>query len=306
MRSLLDHILEMKEGEVDEERNFAKREALILPSSCHHCLSEGNMISCLIDIPHFKEVLIMAFNCDSCGFRSSEIKPGGTIPTRGTQITFTVETTDDFAREVLKSDFCHLTIPEISLELDYGSLGSMFTTVEGLLSKMLFTLKDGHPFFLGDSATQHHAEHLAEDDNARKFADFVANFESLVQGELMPFTVIMRDPMGNSFVSPPYGQTPEEDGQVVYEDYDRTAEEEDFMGLTGMHVGGEHEEGEEGEEEQVVVQSDRLAFPHDHGLDHPTPFTAGQMLSTDRVEGEVLAPDRANRQQQEQQQEEQG
>jgi len=35
------------------------------------------------DIPHFREIVIMAFNCDGCGFRSNEIKAGGAVPELG-------------------------------------------------------------------------------------------------------------------------------------------------------------------------------------------------------------------------------
>lgn len=31
------------------------------------------------EIPHFKEVVIMATTCDVCGDKSSEVKSGGTI-----------------------------------------------------------------------------------------------------------------------------------------------------------------------------------------------------------------------------------
>jgi len=30
----------------------------------------------MVDIPHFKEVVIMAVNCETCGYRSNEVKPG--------------------------------------------------------------------------------------------------------------------------------------------------------------------------------------------------------------------------------------
>uniref|UniRef100_A0A672Z712 Zinc finger ZPR1-type domain-containing protein n=1 Tax=Sphaeramia orbicularis TaxID=375764 RepID=A0A672Z712_9TELE len=33
----------------------------------------------LVQIPHFKEVIIMATNCDSCGHRTNEVKSGGKI-----------------------------------------------------------------------------------------------------------------------------------------------------------------------------------------------------------------------------------
>ena len=40
---------------------------------------------------------------------------------------------EDLTRDVLKSDTCSLSIPELDLDVGYGALGGRFTTVEGLL-----------------------------------------------------------------------------------------------------------------------------------------------------------------------------
>jgi len=47
-----------------------------------------------------------------------------------------VETEDDLKRDVFKSDTCVLRIPEIPLELGMGTLGGVYTTVEGLIEKV--------------------------------------------------------------------------------------------------------------------------------------------------------------------------
>lgn len=41
-------------------------------------------------------------------------------------------------------------IPEIDLELDYGTLGGKYTTVEGLVDSILENFKKNNPF-MGDS-----------------------------------------------------------------------------------------------------------------------------------------------------------
>jgi hypothetical protein len=38
-------------------------------------------------IPHFKEVVIMSNSCDVCGYRDSEVKPGGGFSDQGRIIT---------------------------------------------------------------------------------------------------------------------------------------------------------------------------------------------------------------------------
>lgn len=50
-----------------------RREAVRLPDSCPACGAPGHSLTCLAEIPHFKEIVIMAFNCESCGFKSSEV-----------------------------------------------------------------------------------------------------------------------------------------------------------------------------------------------------------------------------------------
>lgn len=62
------------EGEEDEEGvGFMRQEAVRLPENCPGCSAPGESLTCIADIPHFKEVMIMAFECDDCGFKSSEV-----------------------------------------------------------------------------------------------------------------------------------------------------------------------------------------------------------------------------------------
>ena len=77
----------------------------------------------------------MAFSCDICGHRSSEIKQGGGIAPKSSKITFKVQNPEDINRDVFKSDTAEITIPEIDFTLTPGTLGSLYTTVEGLLQK---------------------------------------------------------------------------------------------------------------------------------------------------------------------------
>lgn len=47
---------------------------------------------------------------------------------------------------MFKSDTCSVKIPELELELDYGTLGGVYTTVEGLLEKIYDHLNENNPF----------------------------------------------------------------------------------------------------------------------------------------------------------------
>lgn len=95
----------------------------------------------------------MAFSCEVCGHRSSEIKQGGGISERATKITFSVMKPSDINRDIFKSDTTFLEIPEVELELQPGTLGAVYTTVEGMLDKIITHLDENNPFGQGDSAT---------------------------------------------------------------------------------------------------------------------------------------------------------
>lgn len=94
----------------------------------------------------------MAVNCDACGFRDNEIKPGAGIADKARKLTLHVTDVSDLSRDLLKSETCCLSIPEFELESVSGSLGGKFTTVEGILVVMRDQLKNTNPFSFGDSA----------------------------------------------------------------------------------------------------------------------------------------------------------
>lgn len=54
-------------------------------------------------------------------------------------------------RDILKADSAYVEIPEIHLEMAAGSLGGVYTTVEGLLDKIRKNIEEGNPFAVGDS-----------------------------------------------------------------------------------------------------------------------------------------------------------
>lgn len=75
----------------------------------------------------------MAFNCAFCGVATNEIKTGGEMSQKGKKMTLQVSNPDDLRRDVFKSESARLFIPEIDLELDYGTLGGVYSTIEGLV-----------------------------------------------------------------------------------------------------------------------------------------------------------------------------
>ncbi|KAL7463611.1 hypothetical protein ACHAXS_003968 [Conticribra weissflogii] len=257
--------------------------------------TETNM--CMIDIPHFKEVIIMSLDCD-CGYKSKEIKGGGSIPAFGTKITLTVKDSRDLSREVLKSDTSGISIPDLELELDEGGLGGMYTTVEGLLLKIHDRLVVANPFGIGDSSTKHHADNDGESysepkDEHIKFKDLLAKLKKMAAGDNFPFTIILSDPLSNSFVGPipeiaislsrqaeneKSTKCYEEfvDGNMVVEKYIRTYEQDEALGLNDICTEN-YRTGDDGcnadndnGTDQMEEQRDRSTSAFKRGPDHPS------------------------------------
>lgn len=162
---------------------------------------------CIANIPFFKEIIIMAFSCDYCGYRNTDIKHGGGISDKATRIEFKVEKIEDLSRDVFKSDSCYMEIPEIDFALAPGTLGGVYTTVEGLIDKVATSLEENNPFAFGDSSTN------------MKFLEFLDKLKSL-KDLAMKFTLVIDDPLSNCFIYNPLA--PENDPQINVTVYERT------------------------------------------------------------------------------------
>lgn len=95
----------------------------------------------------------MATSCDGCGHRTNEVKSGSGISEKGVRIKLRITDPIDMSRDVLKSETCSLSIPELDFEVGPGTLGGKFTTLEGLLVSMKEQLTGHNPLASGDSAT---------------------------------------------------------------------------------------------------------------------------------------------------------
>ncbi len=104
-----------------------------------------------------------------------------------------------------------------------------FTTVEGLLTTIRKELSE-NPFAVGDSG-----ERSAKEN----FAYFLGRLEAFATGK-EAFTLVVDDPVANSYVQNLCA--PEPDAQLSVEDYERSAEQDDELGLHDMKTEDyEHE-----------------------------------------------------------------
>lgn len=278
-------------GEKRDPLDSLEKEVYRFSANCPSCSALGESLTAMTDIPHFKEVMIMAFTCDKCGYRNSEIKAGGAVPAKGTTVTLLVSDPSDMTRDVLKSDSAMVMIPELDLELQHGTLGGVYTTVEGLLKKINESLVENNPFYTGDSSRLHHftggaeisGDHMGSDgaqnaqmnplDNKTRYAEFLRRLDNICNGTEMPFTLIIRDPLGNSFISSAMGTylPPEMDPALVSEDFTRSWQEDEDFGLNDMDTGDD-DQYQGGKHAELP---DRLTHVYPKLPDHPFKFAQG-------------------------------
>eukprot|EP01007_Sphenomonas_quadrangularis_P003484 NODE_6_length_3702_cov_222.500684_g4_i0.p1 GENE.NODE_6_length_3702_cov_222.500684_g4_i0~~NODE_6_length_3702_cov_222.500684_g4_i0.p1 ORF type:complete len:529 (+),score=84.15 NODE_6_length_3702_cov_222.500684_g4_i0:94-1680(+) len=200
------------------------KEVYEIETPCVACRHPGLVKTVSVEIPHFGETVIMCFTCEACGYRSTEVKPGGGIPPKGTRIAFRYANEKDLSRSVLKSHHATLVIPELDFEVPEATLGSMFTTVEGLLQQIHEQLKGLNfaSFTIGDSSPG---------DDKERWSTFLQGLDEMRQG-LRPFTLLIDDPLSASYIQNPFA--PEEDPCLKIELYDRTAEQDEDLGITAL------------------------------------------------------------------------
>nr|XP_033774537.1 zinc finger protein ZPR1 isoform X1 [Geotrypetes seraphini] len=217
---------EHEPGNILEEM---RNEVLQFNTNCPECNTPAETNMKLVQIPHFKEVIIMATNCDSCGHRTNEVKSGGATEALGTRISLHITDPSDMTRDVLKSETCRVEIPELEFELGMGALGGKFTTLEGLLKDIRDLIVEKNPFTLGDSSVPSRTE---------KLRAFGRRLDQIIEGQLKAH-VILDDPAGNSYLQNVYA--PEADPEMQLERYERTFEQNEELGLNDMRTEGYEE-----------------------------------------------------------------
>ena len=272
--------------------NSLRQEVLKFPTTCAHCRAPAETDMCLTKIPHFKEIIIMSMVCEQCGFKSNEIKGGGAIPKYGTKIILHVRHADDLSREVLKSDTAGIAIPELDLEMEEGGLDGLYTTIEGLMSKMHDRLTQANPFGSGDAATK---QHLGNDggafsepsQNHVRYKAFLQNLKDMTDGLCFPFTMVISDPLSNSFVGPiakdaiALSLQAEKDGHnncyeeyvdvcLTIEEYERSHDQNEILGINDMKTENYQLGASENYGTDTMSElPDRITHLDVRGPDHP-------------------------------------
>ncbi|KAK3068462.1 nucleolar zinc-finger protein [Teratosphaeriaceae sp. CCFEE 6253] len=206
------------------------------PASCPGCTRPCATNMKMVNIPYFKQVVLMSTVCESCGYRSNEVKTGGEVPEKGRKIMLQVRTKEDLSRDILKSESAALVCPELQLRVEPGTMGGRFTTVEGILNNIRKDLR-GQAFGLedGDAVVPEGASDSMPTESKRSWEDFFNSLGDAIEGR-KPFTLTLEDPLASSYVQSL--TAPEPDPQIEVQDYERTEEEMEDLGLNDIKTEG--------------------------------------------------------------------
>ena len=94
-----------------------------------------------------------------------------------------------------QAETCSLSIPDLEFEMGGYALGGRFTTLEGLLNNVHEQV-DTNPLWgattaVGDSAQK---------DRKDKVEKFKSDLKALTDCKKLPFSIILDDPAGNSYI----------------------------------------------------------------------------------------------------------
>ncbi|KAI0140490.1 ZPR1 zinc-finger domain-containing protein [Xylariaceae sp. FL1272] len=222
-----------------EDEDIVPDQVYEFPASCPGCMHACTTKMTMVDIPHFKAVVLMSTVCDDCGYKSNDVKTGGEIPELGKKITLRVNSAEDLARDILKSETCALESPELNLQVNPGTLGGRFTTVEGLITQIRNDLHNQ----IFETGSGEGGDSLASQER-ETWRQFFADLDLATNGQ-KPFTIILTDPLASSYVQKAVDPD-QDDPQMTFEDYTRTEEEEEDLGLKDMKVEGYEQDHETG------------------------------------------------------------
>ncbi|KAI3824395.1 hypothetical protein L1987_05853 [Smallanthus sonchifolius] len=162
-------------------------------SLCMRCGENGTTRFLLTLIPHFRKILLSAFECPHCGERNNEVQFAGEIQPRGSCYRLEVSSGDQkmLDRQVVKSETATIKIPQLDFEIPPESQRGSLTTVEGILVRAADELL----------ALQEERKKV-DPQTAEAIDEFIPKLRACATGT-SSFTFILDDPAGNSFIENP-------------------------------------------------------------------------------------------------------
>jgi len=148
--------------------------------TCPICRNNEVKVTQLVEnIPYFGSVAIITFICESCGFKMNDTICLDVQEPR--EYVLHVESEEDLKAKIVKSNSGFIEIPELKVEIKPGPASQGFiSNVEGLLDRVEEVTKA--LAFEGDL-----------------YERFLLKLRDAKEAKI-PFTVILKDPYGNSAI----------------------------------------------------------------------------------------------------------
>ncbi|CAL1284869.1 unnamed protein product [Larinioides sclopetarius] len=188
-----------------------------IESLCLRCKKTGITKLLLTKIPFYKEVVVMSFACDSCHWENNELQPACTIQEKGIMFKLKVEDPKDLTRSLVKTEWASIIIPEVEFEIPAKSQEGTVTTVEGIIERACSGLCSKLDYLK-----------VEDPESAAKLGEFIAQMTKLKSGDT-PFTFILRDCSGNSFLE--NLNAPQPDPRLEESHFERSREEALMLGI---------------------------------------------------------------------------
>lgn len=156
---------------------------------CNVCNEKGlKMTRTIYSLPDGDEILIILLECNNCGYKKSDMVSMFTAFKPG-EYRLIVDD-GDFTHKVFRGATGDLEIPEIGVTIERGQAATFdFTNIEGIILKMEGRLK----FFL-ESTPNDSIEWMNANESLKRL--------NKVKSKKKPFTVILRDKEGGSYITP--------------------------------------------------------------------------------------------------------
>ncbi|WVQ80770.1 hypothetical protein IAT38_002875 [Cryptococcus sp. DSM 104549] len=283
-----------KYAEDGELGDGEEREMQEIESLCMRCHENGTTRLLLTSIPYFKEIVVSSFRCEHCGHRDTEIQSAGEIQPKGINYTVHLLTRDDLNRQIVKSSWATITIPDCQLTIPPGR--GQINTVEGIIRDTVRDLNISQPVRrVMDPETATKIDELltklralinmeedeeddggvgqADDEPKKAFTESAAHEEK----PFVPFSMIVDDPSGNSFFQFTGSQS---DPQWNMRVYNRTFDQNVTLGLVARP-----DDAPEPKAEGVPV------VPEDHKLSGPEEFAKRRRGDVVKREDGSIVPD---------------
>ncbi|VDL76359.1 unnamed protein product [Nippostrongylus brasiliensis] len=168
-------------------------------------------------IPYYKTVILMSFECPHCGFKNNEIQSGEAVQEHGTEIVLRVLEEVDLRRQLVRSEFATIEVPELELVIPAKSQQGEITTVEGVLDRVQ----------CGLSQEQDRRREL-DPESAAKIDEFLIHLTKC-RSLKEPWTLKLHDPTGNCFIQNPDPR--HVDPRCIVSHYHRGLDERKLLGL---------------------------------------------------------------------------